>query len=291
MFSNKLYTPLRYPGGKAKFAPFITSLMEKNGLTGGHYLEPYAGGAGVALELLFHGAASHIHINDYDPAVYDFWVSVTRHPAQILKLLRDTPVTIDQWLHWREVLRGNIKAPQVERGFATLFLNRTNRSGILKGGVIGGLEQAGDYRLDARMKKEVLAQRIEKIALHSSQISVYHEDALHLLKRSTSLLPPKSLIYLDPPYYVKGQGLYRNFYDHADHLQIAKLLQSAKFPRKWVVSYDCVDQIREMYQLSRALSYGLNYTAQSRYEGSEIMFFSRTLDVPQDELPQLARAA
>ena len=291
MFSNKLYTPLRYPGGKAKFAPFVTAVMEQNGLIGGHYLEPYAGGAGVALELLFHGAASHIHINDFDPAIYDFWVSVTSEPEAILKLLRDTPATIDQWLYWRDVLRGNIEVSQVERGFATLFLNRTNRSGILKGGVIGGLNQSGVYRLDARLKKDVLARRIEKIAASASQISVYHEDAYQLLKRCTSFLPVSTLIYLDPPYYVKGQGLYRNFYEHSDHQQIARLLQLAKFPRKWMVSYDCVEQICEMYQLSKSLSYGLNYTAQSRYAGSEVMFFSRNLNVPGDQLPQLAEAA
>jgi DNA adenine methylase len=73
---------LRYPGGKAPFAPFIADLMVANGLTGGHYLEPYAGGAGVALDLLFQGHASHIHINDADPAVYAFWLSVIKHPSQ-----------------------------------------------------------------------------------------------------------------------------------------------------------------------------------------------------------------
>lgn len=290
MYSNKLYTPLRYPGGKARFASFIASVMEKNGLTGGHYLEPYAGGAAVALELLFHKVAEHIHINDYDPAVHDFWVSITEFPDAILKLLHDTPVTIEQWLYWREVLRGNIEVGQVERGFATLFLNRTNRSGILKGGVIGGLEQTGTYPINARFKKEVLKARIERIALQAHKISVYNEDALALLKRRAEFLPLKSLIYLDPPYYVKGQGLYRNFYGHDDHEKIAKLLQSARFARQWVVSYDGVDEIQQMYMASKALTYTLNYSAQVRYIGNEVMFFSPKLDVPDDELPQTAIA-
>ncbi len=291
MFSNKLYTPLRYPGGKARFAPFVGSIMTANSLTDGHYLEPYAGGAGVALELLFHGFASHIHINDFDSAIFDFWFSVTRHPEDILRLLFDTPVNMDQWFHWRSVLRGEIPASQTHRGFATLFLNRTNRSGVLKGGVIGGIAQDGAYKLDARLKKDVLAKRIEKIAAHSSKITVYHEDALSLLRRCNDFLPAKSLIYLDPPYYVKGQGLYRNFYDHDDHVNIANALQRRSFNRNWMVSYDNVDEIKAMYKTANSHTYGLNYTAQTRYVGSEIMFFSRKLDIPADELPQSKLAA
>jgi DNA adenine methylase len=291
MYSNKLYTPLRYPGGKARFAPFIAQVMEANGLAGGHYLEPYAGGAGVALELLYHGHASHVHINDLDPALHSFWVAVTKEPDEVLKLLYDTPVTMDQWFKWRSVLRGEVEVDLVERGFATLFMNRTNRSGILKGGVIGGLAQSGSYKLDARFKKDVLAARIRKIADHASHIIVYSEDALALLQRCVTFLPKNSLIYLDPPYYVKGQGLYRNFYMHDDHLQIAKVLQSDSFMLPWVVSYDNAAEICDLYQFSKCLAYNLNYTAQKRYVGNEVMFFSHELLIPEDEIPQPKLAA
>lgn len=291
MYSNKLYTPLRYPGGKAPFAPFIARVMESNGLKGGHYLEPYAGGAGVALELLFHGHASHVHINDLDPAIYSFWMAVTQESHTLLDLLNSTPVNIEQWFKWRAVLRGETTASLVERGFATLFINRTNRSGILKGGVIGGKEQSGVYKLDARFKKDILAARIRKIAQHSNSISVHCEDALTLLNTCDDFLPPCSLIYLDPPYYAKGRGLYRNFYEHDDHVKIAQTLQSQEFARPWVVSYDNADEIRDMYQLSEGLSYGLNYTAQKRYVGREVMFFSHQLNVPDEAIPQAKLAA
>lgn len=286
MYSNKLYSPLRYPGGKAPFAPFIAAVMRQNGLIGGHYLEPYAGGAGVALELLFHGHASHIHINDADPAVYAFWVSVTKHSRALLNLLEATPITIEEWFKWREVLRGDVKASMVETGFATLFMNRTNRSGILKAGVIGGKNQDGDYKLDARFKKDIVASRIKEIAKHSANISVYCEDSLRLLGRCSEFLPKKSLIYLDPPYYVKGKGLYRNYYEHDDHVAIAKKLQKKNFKWPWVVSYDNAEEICSMYQLSKSLSYGLNYTAQRRYVGNEVMFFSQDIVVPDEEIPQ-----
>ena len=232
-----------------------------------------------------------MHINDFDTTLYNLWVAVTKEPDAVLKLLHDTPVTMDQWYYWRDVPRGEILVSQTERGFATLFTNRTNRSGVLKAGVIGGLPQAGAYKLDARLKKDVLAKRIEKIAVHANSIPVYNEDAFLLLSRCHELLPEKSLIYLDPPYYMKGQGLYRNFYGHQDHGQIATLLQKKGSQRPWVVSYDNVDEIQTMYKLSRSLTYGLNHTAQKRYVGSEIMFFSQSLQVPDGEIPLIFESA
>lgn len=286
MYSNKLYSPLRYPGGKAPFAPFIAKVMETNSVNGGHYLEPYAGGAGVALTLLLDGHASHIHINDADPAVYAFWISVTKHSRALLNLLNSTPITLDEWFKWRSVLRGETKANMVEMGFATLFMNRTNRSGILKAGVIGGQRQDGEYKLDARFKKEIVAARIKEVAKYSNNITVYGENSLSLLNRCSAFLPKQSMIYLDPPYYVKGKGLYRNYYEHDDHVAIAKTLQKKSFKWPWVVSYDNTEEICAMYQLSQSLAYGLNYTAQRRYVGNEVMFFSRNIVVPDETIPQ-----
>ena len=291
MFSNRLYSPLRYPGGKAPFAPFIAKVMEANGIVGGHYLEPYAGGAGVALDLLFRGHASHIHINDADPAIYAFWASVTKHSEELLELLASTPITIEEWFKWRSVLREDRDASLVEKGFATLFMNRTNRSGILKAGVIGGMSQEGAYKLDARFKKDVIAARIFAIAKRSQDITVYSEDSLALLMRCKEFLPKESVIYLDPPYYVKGKGLYRNYYEHDDHVAIAKVIKGKDFKRHWVVSYDNVNEIRAMYQLVNTKTYGLNYTAQRRYVGNEVMFFSDNLNVPDECFPQVQISA
>lgn len=290
MNSNNLFSPLRYPGGKAPFAPFIASVIQRNELSRGHYLEPYAGGAGVALNLLFNGHVSHIHINDADPAIYAFWIAVTQHSEALLELLEKTPITMEQWYKWRSVLRDESNNNELEKGFATLFMNRTNRSGILKAGVIGGKNQDGSYKLDARFNKAVVSDRIKEVAKHSKNISVYCEDSLSLLNKCKEFLPKKALIYLDPPYYVKGKGLYRNFYQHDDHVAIAKTLQQVKFKWPWVVSYDNVEEISAMYQLSRSLSYGINYTAQRRYVGSEVMFFSKNIIVPEKDI-LLAKSA
>lgn len=292
MYSNKLYSPLRYPGGKARFAPFVAAVMRANGLHGGHYLEPFAGGAGVALELLFDGHASHIHINDLDPAVHAFWCAATTDAESLLRLLRDTPISMEEWHRLRSIMISQDPELSIaERGFATLFVNRTNRSGILKGGVIGGKAQTGPYKLDARFNKDMIAARLERIALNADRISVYQEDALSLLVRSVDFLPQESLIYLDPPYYVKGRDLYRNFYKHDDHLEIAKLLQSPEFSREWIVSYDSAPEICEMYSASVSLEYGLHYTAQARYVGDEVMFFKEGLSVPDAQIPTATSAA
>ncbi|MDN7132830.1 DNA adenine methylase [Halomonas sp. MC140] len=286
MYTNKLYTPLRYPGGKARFAPFIASIMTANGLEGGHYFEPFAGGAGVALELLFHDYASHVHINDVDPAIYFFWKAVTEASDELQKLLEDTPINMEQWYKWREIMLGHRDGTLAEKGFATLFVNRTNRSGILMAGVIGGKAQSGNYKMDARFNKAMIAKRIEKIALRADSISVYSEDAYSLLNRVSGKMPLNTLLYLDPPYYVKGKGLYRNFYEHHNHVAIAKTLRRSGFELPWVVSYDNTPEICGIYQGARALTYNLNYTAQKRYFGDEVMFFSEGLKLPKEHLPR-----
>ncbi|TCB48416.1 DNA adenine methylase [Acinetobacter terrestris] len=263
-------TPLRYPGGKAKFAPFVKDLMKANNLTG-DYLEPYAGGAGVALDLLFNGYCQNIHINDFDIAVFNFWKSITENTDNFLKMIKDTDVTIDKWHEQKLILNNPDKHSQLEHGFATFFLNRTNRSGILKGGVIGGKNQDGNYKLDARYHKENLSKRIEKIGEYKDRIKVYNLDALELLNQVDFLLPPDSLIYLDPPYYVKGQGLYRNFYMHDDHVQIRQTLD--KVQSKWIVSYDNCTEIKEIYSGYRQEDYELNYSAYYKTKGSEVMIY------------------
>jgi len=277
MRSNAIYTPLRYPGGKAKFAPFIMDLLKDNNLVGGHYLEPYAGGAGVALDLLFNGYVEHIHINDIDPAIYSFWIAVTKKTKDFLELLKTTPITMVQWHKWRSILKGHKKATLLEKGFATLFMNRTNMSGILNAGVIGGKEQNGNYKIDARFNKESLIKRIEKISEHKKQISIYNQDALQLLKSCKDKLPKNTLVYLDPPYYVKGQKLYRNFYEHKDHLTISKVLKSKSFKLPWIVSYDNVPQICDMYAKEKKFCYELQYSVKQKRLGEEVAFISSNL--------------
>ena len=282
--SMKFFTPLRYPGGKGKLSYYVKSIIESNNLLDGHYVEPFAGGAGVALELLFHEYVNQIHINDLDPAVYAFWSACVNKTEELCKLISDTPVTIDTWERQRELLRNEDNSVEtLELAFATFFLNRTNRSGILKAGVIGGRAQAGKWKLDVRFNKEDLIKRIEMIANYRNRINIYNLDTVDLLSTLPQTLPKNTLVYLDPPYYVKGQGLYRNFYEHKDHVEIKSILDTiTEIP--WIVSYDNVGQISNIYSHYRTKVFDLQYTAQTKRVASEIMIFSDSVSIPDTQL-------
>ena len=281
--NSAFLTPLRYPGGKRRLSNFMKLVFAENSLFDGHYVEPYAGGAGLALSLLFSEFASQIHINDLDKSVYCFWRSVLFETEALCNLIESTEVTINEWHNQKAVQENLDSATCLKIGFSTFFLNRTNRSGILKGGVIGGKKQDGPYKLDARFNKTTLSERIRKIARFRSRISLYNLDAADLLNEVVPSLPLKTLVYLDPPYYVKGQGLYRNFYNHEDHEEIAELLNKLK--RRWIVTYDHSPEICQMYSKFRQRSYKLSYSAAERYKGSEVMFFSDDLRVPNHPNP------
>lgn len=287
---SQFHTPLRYPGGKGKLTDYMKLVFEQNGLLDGEYAEPYAGGAGIALALLQHGYASRIHLNDLNPAVHAFWRAVLDEPEALCRKIRDVQVTMEEWHRQKAVQKNPQQHAALDLGFSTFFLNRTNRSGILLGGVIGGLAQAGEWKLDARFTKDDLIRRIERIALYRSRIRLYNMDAAALITDVLPALPVgRSLIYLDPPYYVKGGDLYENHYRHEDHLRIARLVKRIKQP--WIVSYDYVPAIITMYAGLPSIAYGINYSAQNRYEGAEAMFFSKALKIPDVKNPAKLAAA
>ena len=240
------FSPLRYPGGKSGLGPWIAHLMRRNSISGGTYVEPYAGGAGVALYLLFNGYVNRIIINDADPVIFKFWKSILDTPEEFLDLVERTEVTMDNWHRMKRIIENQELHTILQTGFATFFLNRTNRSGILKGGVIGGQDQTGKYKLNARFNKSDLITRIRKISTYSEQIELYGIDALELVEIHRRKKQSRSLIYLDPPYYIKGSQLYRNFYTTGDHAEIANKLASLETP--WLVTYDNCPEIGELYK-------------------------------------------
>ncbi len=286
----KFNTPLRYPGGKGKLTNFLKLIFEQNGLLDGHYAETYAGGAGIALNLLAHSYASCIHLNDLNPAVFAFWRSVINQPEELCRAINDTKVTMEEWHRQKAILNSPANHSPLEVGFSTFFLNRTNRSGIIWGGVIGGKNQDGPWKLDARFNKDDLICRIEKIALYRSRIRLYNLDAAEWIKTILPTLPKKTLIYLDPPYYVKGRGLYENHYSHDDHVSVAKLVKK-HITHHWIVSYDHTPEIIEMYKGYPTIAYGINYSAQDRYKGAEAMFFSKKLMIPDVKNPANLKVA
>lgn len=271
------YTPLRYPGGKGKLAPYIKELMKENCLLDGEYAEPYAGGAAIGLELLFHDYVSRVHINDISRPVFAFWHSALNRTDHLCKLIRDTSLNLKAWDRQKYIFQNEQKFGDLTLGFATFFLNRTNRSGILNGGVIGGRDQSGPWKIDARFNRNELIYRIESIAKMKNRISLTRMDALDFLKDGIARWPAKTLIYLDPPYYEKGRDLYYDFYDHDDHEMLADFVIGKLVRQRWIVSYDNCKPIRGFYRGCQRLSYGLGYSARDVREGSEVIFFSKSL--------------
>jgi DNA adenine methylase len=271
-------TPLRYPGGKGRLGPWIAQIMRHNRISGGWYIEPYAGGAGAALFLLTQGFVDHVVINDADPIVHAFWRAATERNGELLSMIRKTPVTMETWGRQRQVIATPSEYSLVEIAFATFFLNRTNRSGILSAGVIGGKAQDGNYKIDARYNIADLTARIEMIGALTKRITVLGIDALDLLTDVAPGLPEQCLVYLDPPYYVKGSLLYRNHYVHADHAAIAKCVADA--PYRLIVTYDNCPEVRSLYSSFDSSAFELHYSTHSaRPLTSEVLFY-RNLTLP-----------
>ena len=278
---NKFVSPLRYPGGKLKVVDYIKRLFEVNNLMDGIYIEPYAGGASVALTLLFSEYASRIKIKDIDRSIFAFWHSVLEDTESLCRLIIDTPVNMEMWQRQRDVQKHKQDVDLLELGFSTFFLNRTNRSGILSGGVIGGKNQDGNFKMDARYNKADLIERIESVAEYADRIELTSMDAVALIK---SIKKPRenTFCYLDPPYYVRGRDLYLNYYTDDDHRAIAKAIK--KYKGKWIVSYDAVDFIKELYKDNRQQEYYLSYSAGNPAKGKEIMVYSEGLVIPEVEI-------
>jgi DNA adenine methylase len=257
-------------------------LIKLNDRQGGTYVEPYAGGAGAALSLLFAGHVKRIIINDADPRIYAFWDVVLNKTERFLKLLRETSLTVEEWERQRKIYRHPRSNSSLRVGFASFYLNRCNRSGIIaRGGIIGGKQQLGKWKIDARFNRDELAERARRIAGQRDHIHIYNLDALEFLRDVVSQprLAGRAFVYLDPPYFHKGSQLYLNHYSPADHANLAAFLKTS-LPFKWVMSYDNVPEVRALYSAFRRVSFDLGYSARTFRVGRELLVFNEQLQMP-----------
>lgn len=273
-----LISPLRYPGGKAKLFDFFSDLIRHNDLLGCSYCEPYAGGAGLALKLLSAGLVERVELNDLDEAIWAFWFSALHYNRDLQERAANATLTIDEWYRQREIWRAKDIADPLTLGFAAFYLNRTNRSGIIEGaGPVGGYLQAGKWKLDARYNREKQTAAIAALEPFRSRINITREDALFFVGKA--LKREGTLIYLDPPYYVKGSKLYRNAYGHDDHAAVMQAVSQHR-ESKWVVSYDSVPPILELYSDFEPTFYSLSYSAGKVGTGREVIYLGDTLALP-----------
>lgn len=274
-------TPLRYPGGKQKLTPFVKEIIEINDFHQGHYVEPYAGGAGVAMDLLLTNTVSHIHLNDSCKGVYSFWKSILNHTDEFCSRIFSASLNVKEWRRQKEIFVNQDEHDLLDLGFSMFYLNRCNRSGILSGGLIGGLSQKGEWKMDARFPRAELIKRIEAIAQRKRFIHLRNWDAERFVVDYLPRLPKNSLVYFDPPYFHKADRLYRNHYKPFDHERISRTIQrEVKLP--WMVSYDSAPEIMSYYSKRRAFVYDLQYSAARSYKGNEAFFFSDKLKIPQE---------
>ena len=274
------FSPLRYPGGKGKLAKFVAELIRLNGLEDGLYVEPYAGGAAVAWELILTGRVRRVHVNDLSRPVYAFWRCVLDRTDELTRLVADTPLDLETWARMKRTFGRDGDGDDLALGYAMFYLNRTNRSGILNGGPIGGRAQTGTWNMDARYNRRELIARIERISQARRRITLTNLDATDLLKGYAASWSPKTLVYLDPPYFNKGPELYYNFYQQGDHASVARAVRTLRRV-PWIVSYDDVAPIHALYRDQSWLQYQIGYSARNRTKGREAMFFSAGLHVPQ----------
>lgn len=273
-------SPLRYPGGKAKLAPYLKRVLRENKLLDCTYAEPFAGGVGAGLALLLHGYVRQVVINDLSLPIFAFWHSVLNETQSFCDLILDVKIDREEWERQRYIFLQQNEDDVLRLGFATFFLNRTNHSGVLNGGMIGGKAQMSAYGIDARFNRQELVARVRRLEKFKSRIQLCRQDAASFIRCFDSSSKNRSFLYIDPPYYVKGRDLYYDFYGADDHEILRDAISARGDEITWAVSYDNVPEISELYKRYRSIEYDLGYSVRNGGRGREIMFFSDNLSPP-----------
>ena len=274
-------TPLRYPGGKTQVSKFVAHTIQINHILHPIYCEPFCGGAGVAIALLLSGNVERVILNDYDSAIYSFWHAVLHDTERLMRAVYDTDINLETWNEERRIYNELKDSPaySFELAFATLFLNRTNRSGIITGGPIGGLQQNGAYLLDCRFNRENLVRKIQNIAERREQIDLYHLDAVDFIYDILMEQPyDQAFAFFDPPYYQQGKNLYKNCFDDEKHILLSQAIQDME-RFYWIATYDDSPRIHEIYQNMDMQYYELRYSANQKRKERELFFHSPVTQV------------
>lgn len=266
----KSLSPLRYPGGKSKIYDKVKTLIENNRLGNRTYVEPFAGGFGIGIGLLCDNIVKSAVLNDFDTHIYHFWFSVFHHTDALLKKIKDTPITIEERERQKNIYNDD-SSDVLSDGFAALFLNRVNFSGIIKGGPIGGLAQNGAYKINCRFNKEEIQKKIESIALLKNRISLYNCDASELIVNQFGENKDASFFNIDPPYVIKGSRLYTNYFNESDHRSLEQVISEHLREIPWIITYDDCELIREIYKQYTMTGYDIRHNAGGSVLGKEVV--------------------
>lgn len=277
-------SPLRYPGGKALLSAYVSGVIEENLLSGCTLYEPYAGGASISLDLLRLGFVDRAVLVERDPLVYAFWWSVFNRCDELCAAIEACPVTLDTWHELQPTRlvdnpRKGSKFSLLQLGLAGLFFNRTNFSGIIGAGPIGGQSQSSSYKIGCRFNKEALVRQVRAASKLSNRVSVNFGDAIEFLKKNSQKISSGfSFVYIDPPYYAQGRKLYRHHYSDDDHASLASYITAQGYP--WIVSYDDHPRIRELYASKRMQPIYLDYKVKSNRTAQELVISNLVIPPP-----------
>jgi DNA adenine methylase len=282
---GKLRSPLRYPGSKSNLVDYLSVIIKEKVGAPCEIFEPYAGGASVSLGMLGQGLASKATLVERDPLLYAFWKCVKEETVGLCEKIQDTIVDLDTWQDFRKYLSDDAldRWSLLELGFAGLYFNRTNFSGILGAKPIGGMSQTSPYKIDCRFPKERIIEDITRIAEHKEQIEVCFGDAVDFMKDNRELIE-EGFVYVDPPYYLTGKKLYRYHYNLAQHSELAQFLDSQSFP--WVVSVDSCPEILSLYSNQKVVPIFLSYVIKKSRRAEELLISNLQLRAPvYDAIP------
>lgn len=263
-------SPLRYPGGKTKIYDRVKRLIEHNNWQDVTYVEPFAGGFGIGIGLLCDGVVNAAIINDIDTHIYHFWDAVLNQTEDLITLIESTEVTIEE----REIQKhiyDNPNTDSLHDGFATLFLNRVNYSGVIKGGPIGGAAQQGKYKIDCRFNKSDIIKRIRRVAGFRNQIILCNCDASELIVRYVPQINGEVFLNIDPPYVIKGSLLYTNYFEEQDHRNLADVIVSNLATTPWIITYDNAELIRDIYNGYLIQEYFIRHNVGTKARNTELV--------------------
>jgi len=286
---NRLSNPLRYPGSKSSLTDYIATIIEENLLSGCTIYEPYAGSASVSFEMLIRGFALQAVLVERDPLIYAFWKSVFDNTEDLCNKISKLDITIQTWKSFQ--LYREISDPKehdiLELGLAGLFFNRTNFSGIIGAGPIGGQNQSSDYSIDCRFNKTRIVRQINEISQFREKVTVIFGDALEFMQNEEEKINNGfSFVYIDPPYYAQGKKLYRYYYDDSSHKKLASYILSKEFP--WLISYDDHPKIKILYANRASQPIYLDYSLKTSRQGSELLISNLVIPPLSLVIPQCA---
>jgi DNA adenine methylase len=270
--STRAKSPFRYPGGKG----FLTDLLRQKAMEmpgpSRAYAEPFCGGAGAAINLLLDGDVDKIFLNDLDPCVYSAWVALVTETERFIDRIRLTDITVEEWHKQKAVAASHTSGYSFEAGFATFFLNRTSRAGIVIGsGPIGGYGQTGTWKIDARFYRETMIKRITAVGLRQDNISISNMPAVKFIENLELTAEVKNtFIFIDPPYFEIGSRLYLDGMIDGGHLSLSKLLSNG-LTASWLMTYDDHPEIRRLYKDFNMTELEVLYSLQRQRKVNEIV--------------------